>query len=318
MFRSLIVSTACGLSMMVGAVAAAQEPPSSGSQTFTVGVDLVTLHVAVTDRHGAAVRGLRADDFLVYDQGRPQSMQFFGAEDTPATIGLVIDCSRSMGDRRAAVTAATAALAAHHHPRDELFTVNFNEFVWPGLPRHLAFAENADQLRLAVADAPTAGMTALYDAVHRALDHLRLGSRERKALIVVSDGGDNASTSTLAAALEHARRSDVAIYTMSLVRDDDREARPHVLKKLARETGGAAFAPRDAADMTQAFVSIAREIRGAYTIAYAAPEAPGPGMDGAGYRSVRVVVSDRGRERLTVRTRTGYYAGRLARPANRP
>lgn len=316
MFRSFIVCTACGLSMIVAAAATAQQPPSNGSQTFAVGVDLVTLHVAVTDRHGAMVGGLRADDFLVYDQGQPQAMQFFGSSDTPATIGLVIDCSGSMRDRRAAVTASVSAFAAHHHPRDELFTVNFNESVWPGLPRHMAFAENAEQLRLAVADAPTAGMTALYDALHRALDHLQLGSRERKALIVVSDGGDNASTSTLAAALEHARRSDVAIYTVRLVRDDDREARPHVLKTLARETGGAAFAPRDAADMTQAFVSIAHEIRGVYTIGYVAPEAPG--ADDVRYRAVRVVVSDRDRDRLTVRTRTGYYAGRLARPATRP
>lgn len=313
MFRSFIVATACGLSMTVAAVSTAQQRQSHGSQTFAAGVDLVTLHVAVTDRHGAMVDRLRADDFLVYDEGQPQTLQFFGVDDTPATVGFVIDCSGSMRERRAAVTAAASAFAAHHHPRDELFTVNFNEYVWRGLPREIVFAENADQLRLAVAGAPTVGMTALYDAVHRALDLLPLGSRERKALIIVSDGGDNASTSSLAAALEHARRSEVAIYTVSLARDDDREARPQVLEKLARETGGAAFAAKDAADMAQAFVSIARELRGAYTIGYVAPEAAE-----AGYRSVRVIASTRDRERLTVRTRIGYYAERSARPAQQP
>ena len=271
---------------------------------LSVKTDLVTLAVTVVDRHGAFVTGLRREDFTVYDSGEPQTIQVFTSEDVPATIGLVIDSSGSMRGRREQVTAAAAAFADMSHPLDEFFTLNFNEYVWLGLPPDVAFTEDMDELGAALSAAPAYGMTALYDAVDRALEHLQLGRRDRKALIVVSDGGDNASAQTLDAVLEHARRAGAVIYSVTLDNLDDRDANPRVLKKLAGETGARAFTPGSAEEVMRAFAQIAREIRSAYTIGFV-PTATA----GVGFRPVRVVVDAGDRRGLTVRTRAGYYAG---------
>jgi Ca-activated chloride channel family protein len=272
--------------------------------TISVETNLVTLPVTVVDRHGQFVPRLTRNQFSVYDNGELQDIEFFTSEEMPATIGLVIDSSSSMRGRREDVTAAATAFASLSHPLDELFTLNFNEAVWPGLPPHIAFAENAEQLHEALAGAPAQGMTALYDAVDRALDHVLLGTRDRKVLVIVSDGGDNASSQTLGGVLERARRADAVIYSVMLVDPDNRDARPDVLKKLAGETGGAAFAPKRVQDVMEVFARIAREIRSGYTIGFSPSGTPDEG-----FHSVRVVVAaDDGRQ-LTVRTRAGYYAG---------
>jgi VWFA-related protein len=275
------------------------EPPP----VISVRTDLVTLPVTVVDRHGAFVTGLRREDFTVYDSGEQQTIQLFTSDDVPATIGLLIDSSGSMRGRRDEVTAAAAAFAAMSHPLDEFFTLNFNEAVWLGLPFPLAFTEDAQQLRAALSAAPAQGMTALYDALDRALVHLQRGTRDRKALIVVSDGGDNASSQTLDAVLERARRASAAIYSVTLVDPDDRDARPRVLKTLARDTGARAFTPKRADEVRSAFAQIAREIRSAYTIGFVPTAAPG-----GGFRPVRVVADAGDGRQLLVRTRAGYYA----------
>lgn len=294
---------ALGLTLAAVSVIGAQE----GSQApviISVETNLVTLPVTVVDRRGRFVPGLTRERFAVYDGGELQDIQFFTHEDTPATIGLVIDSSSSMRGRRDDVTAAATAFASLSHPLDQLFTVNFNEAVWPGLPRHVPFAESVDQLRAALAGAPAQGMTAMYDAIDRALDHLGYGTRDRKVLIVVSDGGDNASARTLAAVLEDARRADAVIYSVILADPDDVDARPDVLRKLSKETGGAAFAPRRVSDVMEAFGRIAQEIRSGYTIGFS-PSYPG----GDGFRPLRVVATSNDGRPLIVRTRAGYYAG---------
>lgn len=297
--RAGLLAGLCVVCVSASAQQTVERPP-----VLSVETDLVTLAVTVVDRHGVFVAGLRQEDFTVYDEGEPRSIQFFTSEDLPATIGLVIDSSGSMRRRSNDVAAAVTAFAALRHPFDELFTVNFNEAVWAGLPPAVAFTSDPDELRSALTTAPPQGMSALYDAVDRALAHLGLGTRDRKALIVVSDGGDNASTQTFDAVLEHARRSKATIYTLSLFDPDDGDARPRVLRALARETGGASFAPRRPEDVTGAFMEIARELRSGYTIGFRPPGTPG-----GGFRSIRVVVGTDARRRLIVRTRAGYYAG---------
>ena len=275
------------------------EPP-----ILSIRTDLVTLPVTVVDRHGGLVTGLRPEQFTVYDNGERQAIQFFTSEDLPATIGLVLDSSGSMRGRRDEVTAAGAAFAAISHPLDEFFTINFNEAVWPGLPPGALFTEDRRQLGAALSAAPARGMTALYDAVDRALEYLQRGSRDRRALIVISDGGDNASSQTLDAVLQHARRTNAVIYSVTLFDPDNREARPQVLKTLAREAGGRAFAPGRAEDVTKSFAQIALEIRSGYTIGFVPAD-----TSGAGFRSLRVVVDTGDDRQLIVRTRAGYYAG---------
>ena len=290
---------------LVGGLAsgAAQERDERPS-VLSVETNLVMLPITVVDRHDRIVTGLTKEHFTVYDNGARQSIDFFTSEDLPSTVGLLIDSSSSMRGKRETVTAAATGFAAMSHPLDELFTLNFNEAVWPGLPPRVAFAENAEQLRAALSAAPAQGMTALYDAVYRGLDHLELGTRGRKALIVVSDGGDNASSRTIDAVLEHARRTGVAIYAVTLRDPDNPDARPGVLKKLASETGGTVFKAKDTAEVADSFAQIAREIRSGYTIGFS-PSNPSD----EGFHAVRVVVNDGHRRALVVRTRAGYYAG---------
>jgi Ca-activated chloride channel family protein len=275
------------------------EPP-----ILSVKTDLVTLTVTVVDRTRAPVAGLRREHFTVYDNGEPQTIQFFTSENLPATIGLIVDASASMRGRRDVVTSAADAFATMRHPLDEFFALNFNEVVSPGLPPSVAFTDDTDQLRAALSTAPAQGMTALYDALDRALAHLQFGTRDRKALIVVSDGGDNASSQTLDIVVERARRTGAVIYSVMLFDPDDREARPQVLRKLARETGGHAFTPTRVEDVVRSFAQVAREIRSGYTLGFT----PADTSEG-GFRSIRVVADAGDRRQLIARTRAGYYAG---------
>jgi Ca-activated chloride channel family protein len=270
---------------------------------LSIRTDLVTLAVTVVDRQGVFVPGLRPENFTVYDNGERQTIQFFTDEDLPATIGLLIDSSGSMRARREQVTAAAAAFASMRHSSDEFFTLNFNEVVWPGLPPAVSFTEDPDQLLAAVSAAPARGMTALYDALDRALGHLDRGTRDRKALILVSDGGDNASTQALDAVLDRARRTGAAIYPVTVFDPDNRDARPQVLNRLARDTGGRTFTARAAGEVTQSFAAIAEEIRSSYTMGFE------PETSGGGFRTIRVAVDAGNHRQLTARTRAGYYAG---------
>jgi len=296
------------LGLWIALASAAPQSKTETRPTISVETDLVMLSVTVVDRHGAVIPGLTSEHFKVYDNGQPQAIEFFTNEDIPATVGLVIDSSSSMRGRREEVTAAATAFAAVSHPLDEFFTMNFNEAVWAGLAPAFAFAQNLEQLRAALARAPAQGLTALYDAVDRSIEHLQLGTRDRRVLIVVSDGGDNASSHTLDDVLEHARRTSTVIYVVMLFDPDDHDAKPGVLKALARETGGTAFAPKGAQDMMTIFTQMAREIRGGYTIGFSPPSASHDG-----FRTLRVVVDDPDHRQLIARTRGGYYAGHAAR-----
>jgi Ca-activated chloride channel family protein len=270
--------------------------------TISVETNLVMLPVTVVDRRGQFVGGLTREQFTVFDNDEAQPIQFFTSEDIPTTVGLVIDCSSSMRTRRADVTAAGTAFAESAHPLDELFTLNFNEAVWPGLPPGMTFADNPAQLHRALARAPANGMTALYDAIDRALDYLQLGTRDRRALIVVSDGGDNASSHTLASVLDIARRTNAIIHAVSLPDEDRNDAKPDVLRKLAHETGGTVFSPKNADGVRRAFEEIGRDLRSGYMLGLSPPE----GNDG--FRTIRVVADAGDGRALTARTRAGYYA----------
>ena len=209
-----------------------------------------------------------------------------------------------MRSRRENVTIAAAAFAAMSHPRDEFFTLNFNERVWPGLPPPLAFTGNTEQLRAAVSAAPARGMTAVYDAVAMGLRHLEGGTNDRKALVVVSDGGDNASTLTPDDVIEQARGASAVIFAVTIVDPDNHDAMPRRLKTLASNSGGRTFTPAQPAEVVAAFEQIARELRSAYTIGFSAPDAPA-----GGFRRVRVLARAVDGRELITRTRAGYYAG---------
>lgn len=274
-----------------------------GPPVLSIRTDLVTLTVTVVDRKGAFVTGLRQDHFTIYDNDESRPIQFFTNEDAPATIGLVIDSSGSMRGQRERIASAVAAFAATSHPLDEFFTLNFNDRVWLGLPPSQTFTADRHLLLAAISALPTEGMSALYDGLDRALDQLELGTLDRKALIVLSDGGDNASAQTLEGVMEHARRSGAAIYAVTLFDQDNHDARPRVLRRLARETGGDAFTPKRTSDVMDSFTQIARELRSVYTIGFVPPDTAE-----SGFRSIRVVADAGDGRQLIARTRAGYYA----------
>ena len=286
------------LSLVLLSLAAAQSPQPRA--TFSSRADLVVVHVAVLDKRAGFVAGLPREVFTVHEDGRPQPIKFFEHEDTPVTVGLVIDSSQSMAPRRDAVIAAGMAFAESSHPGDEMFTVNFNERVWRGLAKEHPFTRDHEELRDALAKTGSRGKTALFDALQSALEQLDAGSESRKVLIVLSDGGDNASRATFDQVLDGALRRDVVIYAISLAHPDDDGANPEVLKKLAEVTGGEAFFPRANKDITPAMERIARDIRSSYTLGFV----PLAERAASTPRRIRVYVRPDGEHKFTVRART--------------
>jgi len=283
---------------VIAAPAAGPQQDQSPRAVFSSTSDLVVLHVTVLDRRSGLVGGLPQDAFRVYEDGEPQTISFFRNEDSPVTVGLVIDSSSSMHRKREAVIAAGLAFAQSSHPDDQLFTIHFNERVWHGLPPDQAFTSDLADLRAALQRTTARGMTALFDALAQGLEHVDRGDAQKKVLIVLSDGGDNASRRQFADVLDTARRSDTVIYTIGMADQYDDDADPGVLKALARATGAEAYFPDDADDLTALLEQVARDIRSGYTIGYV------PAKQKAGFQEVRVdVASDR---TLTVRARSGY------------
>ncbi|MEO8594269.1 MAG: VWA domain-containing protein [Candidatus Solibacter sp.] len=281
-------------------------PPSAATAgaKISVNVDLVQLRATVRNRKGGLVSGLQKQDFQVYEDGRPQSIAWFQHEDVPVAIGLVVDNSGSMKRKRADVAAAALAFARSSNPEDELFVVNFNEHVTFGLPEMKLFSADPSELVEALMGEPTAGKTALYDAIEAGFSRLQKATRNKEVLIVVSDGGDNASKHTLDEVLLDAARSDAMIYTIGLFDEYDRDRNPGVLRRIAQATGGEAFFPAEPSAAVRICRGIAQEIRSQYTIGYTPAI---QNLDG-GYRKIRVgIVGHRG-EKLLVRTRDGYIA----------
>jgi VWFA-related protein len=283
----------------------ASQSPEPGSFRISVDVALVVLHATVTDRQGSLVANLGELDFEVYENGVPQHIRLFKNEDVPVTAGLVIDHSTTMRPKIAEVTTAARTFARSSNPEDEMFVVNFHEIAALGLPIGIRFTHSLGELQDAIMGAPTGGQTALYDAIAMGLEELQAGSRDKKVLIVVSDGGDNASKLSLDQVMKLAGKSDAVIYTVGVFDEDDPDRNPSVLKRLAQTTGGEVFLPKQLDNVVAICERIARDIRHQYTFGYVPSN---PARDGS-YRSLRVQARARGHERLSVRTRTGYIAG---------
>jgi VWFA-related protein len=265
--------------------------------------DLVVLAASVTDKEGGFVEGVGPERFAIYDEGQRQPITLFSNDDTPVSVGLIIDNSGSMRPKVGEVIAATVAFAKLSHPEDELFALAFSDQVREALKdRAFLLAGDVAALERAVSSLRPDGRTALYDAVMAGLDRLDEGSRARKVLIIMSDGGDNTSRATLDQVLERARHSDATIYTIGLFEPDDPDANPGVLKSLAHMTGGERFLPRSASPLLLACQRIARDIRSGYTIAFEPAKRDGK------YHRIEVEVDRADGRRLAVRARPGYVA----------
>jgi VWFA-related protein len=272
---------------------------------FSTESDLVVLHATIKDRDGAYVTGLARDAFAILEDGRPQKTQLFTSEDAPVTVGLLIDSSGSMQPNRERVIAAAAAFAEWSHPSDELFALAFNDSVRAALPSTTPFTSDVAVLQDALTNTIRAsGRTALFDAIAAGLDYLGRGRHERRILVIVSDGGDNASHTTFEEVVTRTQASNAVIYTVALVDPVERDTNPGLLRRIARANGGETFAPRDAGDIPEVLQRIARDIRHTYTLGYVSTNGA---KDGA-FRQIRLIVQSPDRRRLVVRTRSGYTA----------
>ena len=279
-------------------------PPPSGQDepVFSARSEIVVLQAVVENRHGGYVSDLTVDSFSVFEDGAPQTIAFFNQQDTPVTVGLLVDSSGSMRTVREFVAAAAASFAAGSNPRDEIFALTFGDDVRAALPQSDPFTSDSATLQRALFAAITArGRTALYDAVAQGLRYMDAGTHERKVLVAVSDGGDNASSVTFDEIVRNVRRSNALIYTV-IVRDPlETEANPRRLRRLAEQSGGEAFEPHDIGQVPSVLEHIARDIRNMYTLGYAPAPDKGPGL-----RRVQLRISGPGSRSFRVRTREAY------------
>jgi Ca-activated chloride channel family protein len=268
-------------------------------------VDLVVLRTSVRDHKGAPISGLTQENFQVYEDKVLQQIESFSHEDLPVTVGLVIDNSGSMRRKHSEVIGAALAFARSSNPKDELFVVNFNEHVSMGLPANSPFTSDVAQLETALSKNVITGMTALYDAISAGLEQLQKGKWDKKVLIVVSDGGDNASMRNLAQVMSLVNQSNAAIYTMGIFDENDGDRNPRVLKQLSRASGGEAFFPKSLQEILPICEHIAHDIRSQYTITFI----PASKKRDGGYRTIEVKARESpGGRRLSVSTRAGYSA----------
>ncbi len=262
---------------------------------------LVLLDVSVKSREEGFVSGLTQDDFKVYENGKLQQITQFANADIPVTVGILVDESGSMRPKRAEVITAALEFIKGSNPLDEVFVINFNEKARRGLPDTVLFSDNINQLSAALWQGVPEGRTSLYDAIEMALHQTDMGRRDKKTLLVISDGGDNISTHKLPDVMHDVLESIVTIYTIGIFDEDDPEANPVVLKQLAQVSGGGSYFPKTLDEVVPICRQIAKDVRTRYTIGYI-PEL----NNGKPERQIKVVASMPTGQKLNVRTRTRY------------
>ncbi len=275
-----------------------------GVFVFRKNVDEVLLHATVVDNKQHIVTDLDRSAFTVYEDGKLQKIISFHHEDIPVAMGIVIDNSGSMREKRNKVNQAALNLVRSSNPQDEVFVVNFNDEYYLDQD----FTNNLLKLKEALEKIDARGGTALYDAVVASAEHLKENSRlEKKVLFVVTDGEDNASNETLEQAVKHLQvENGPSVYAIGILGEEEHPKRAkRALEIIAQRTGGLAFFPKTLDEVDEISRTVARDIRNQYTIGYEPTNPRGTG----GFRTVRVEAKTKGHSKMTVRTKSGYYAG---------
>ena len=309
--KKLICLTISGL--LAGyALHAQQKPtaPPAGAEdsgaVIRVDTRLIVCHTTVVDKSGHLVTTLPESAFTVYEDGVKQDIKVFKREDVPVSIGLVIDNSGSMRDKRAKVAAAALALVKASNRDDESFVVNFNDEAFLDLPNNKEFTNDLNELQEALSRIDSRGGTAMRDAIRMSIDWVKeKGHRDKKVLVVVTDGNDNSSVISLENLVKASQQAGVLIYSVGLLSEEERreaQKAKRALMDLAEATGGEAFFPKDLSEVDRIATQVAHDIRNQYTIAYTPSNA---NMDGK-FRSIKIAVNAPGKP--NVRTRNGYYA----------
>lgn len=262
---------------------------------------MVVLNVSVFDRDGKVVRDLGQSAFTVYENGEKQTVKVFRQDDVPISLGLIIDTSASMTDKRDRVASAALAMVKASNPQDEVFIINFNESAVLAND----FTNNTKDLEKALRNLDAKGETAMRDALLLGIEHLRhRAHRDKKVLLVVTDGEDNSSVETQAHLVEVAQQNDVIIYAIGLLGAEEPESAARAKKQLTeltQQTGGQSWYPSDVGEIANITPQIAHEIRNQYILAYSPTNLAADGT----FRKIHVDVDLPG---AMVRTRSGYYA----------
>jgi Ca-activated chloride channel homolog len=276
---------------------------------FSAETRLVVLHASVADKKGHLVPNLQQKNFKVFENGVQQPIKLFKHEDVPVSMGLLIDDSGSMRDKRSRVEAAALALIRASNHQDEVFIVNFNDEAYLDVP----FTSDAKRMEQGLARIDSRGGTAMRDAINMSIDYLKSnGKKDKKVLIIVTDGNDNASGTSLERVVQRSIQSEVLVYAVGLLGEEQRHEAAkakRALKELTTATGGVVFYPKDLSEIGGLVLQIASDIRSQYTLAYTPP-----GPDDGSYRQIKVEVDAAGRP--VVRTRSGYYARAVSPPAS--
>src|SRR5437660_7307404 len=294
-------------------VPSAPPPPpgqdaNAGKQGSSIKVDvnLVVLHTTVLDDRQRFADGLKSENFRVFEDKVEPTLSVFKRADVPVSMGLVIDNSGSMRDKRPRVNEAALTLIQTSNPQDEAFVVNFNDDYYLDLDKD--FTSNIPELKEALERIDSRGSTAFYDALIGSMDHAKKGHKDKKVLLAVTDGEDNASRNTLEKTIREIQKSNVVSYTIGLFSDEDKKNRKkavRALKEIADASGGIAYFPENVEDVHNICEQVAKDIRNQYTLAYYPTNVRKDGT----YRAVQVeVIPPRGRGKLAARTRNGYYA----------
>ncbi len=295
---------------------ALQDPPPTPPQEkeFVISTTsrLVLLDVSVKDNAGGFVANLTKDNFKVTEDGKPQEITQFANADIPVTIGILVDESGSMRSKKPEVITAALGFISASNPLDEMFVLNFNEKVKRGLPDTIIFSDDTKQLRAALWSGAPEGRTALYDAILAGLKQLDMGRKDKKTLVVISDGGDNVSSANFKDVMSRVLQSAATIYTIGVYENDDPDKNPDVLRKLAQVSGGEFYTPPKLEEIVPICRKIAKEIRTRYTIGYI------PQLESnRKLRHIKVTAAAPDRGKLIARTRSTYLMNEDAQTADR-
>jgi Ca-activated chloride channel family protein len=274
-----------------------------GSFVFRKQVEEVVLHATVVDDKQRMVTNLEKQSFTVLEDGRPQNIISFRHEDIPVAMAVVIDNSGSMREKREKVNKAAINLVKSSNPSDEVCIVNFNDEYYLDQD----FTADISKMREALEKVDTRGGTALYDAVVASSDHLKRNAKlEKRVLFVVTDGEDNESQETLEQAIRRLQEENgPTVYAIGLLGEEKQRRARKALQFIAEKTGGIAFFPKSLEEVDAISRTVAHDIRNQYTLGYKPTNPKSTG----GYRTIKVDAKAKGYGKLTVRTKSGYYAG---------
>src|SRR5205085_2242165 len=264
--------------------------------TIITRVNLVVLHTTVLDDRQRFADGLKQENFRVFEDKVQQKLSVFKREDVPVSMGLVIDNSGSMRDKRPKVNEAAITLVQASNPQDEAFVVNFNDDFYLDLDKD--FTSSVPELKEALERIDSRGSTALYDAIIGSVDHVKKGHKDKKVLLVVTDGEDNTSHNTLEKTIREIQKTDTVIYTIGLLSEESKKnakRAKRALEQIAQASGGLSYFPESVDDVHSICEQVAHDIRNQYTLAYYPTNTKRDGT----FRAVQVeIIPPRGRGNL--------------------